>query len=505
MYTVAIARGFGHDTIDSMHKYFTPAIIAAFLLTPLFASAQTAEELNAQAQALLQQIAQLQQQMNALQGGGGTTGATPINPTPPSSPTSPAVVRAGTEGVDSSTCPQIGRVLKMGISGDDVRRLQQYLARDPALYPEATVSGYYGGLTQAAVQRWQTKYNIVGSGTPASTGYGVVGPRTAAAIALLCTTGAGPSAPTGGTGQVGGFMQISPISGEAPLTVSAQVNVNTTKSCTGAIYTLNWGDGSQSLSIPVPANNCQQLTQTYTHIYPYGGTWPITLAAGAHKTNATVTVYGASAPTSPNGGTIPNTNTNSGLPPETFLATPVSGSAPLSVTFSGVVTSNDQGWCQGGCTDALIFGDGAGTSISLPANPNSKQNYNVTHSYSAPGTYTATLYQGQVAAGRPPVGTATIQVTTQPSYGPFNLTPGVGGDPQKITVSFAVNSSCAGYDVDWGDGSVHQTQTDGGATCGAVATTKSFTHQYGATGSFTITLKRGPSLGSTDTASVVIQ
>ena len=373
---------------------------------------------------------------------------------------------------------------------------------DPALYPEATLSGYYGALTQAAVQRWQLKYNIVGSGTPASTGYGVVGPRTAAAIALLCSTGAGVSST--GTGQVGGFMQISPISGNAPLAVTAQVNVNTTKSCVGAIYSLNWGDGSQSVSIPVSANTCQQITQTYTHTYQYGGTWQITLAAGAHKTNATVTIYGPSAPSS-TGGPAPTNTNNTGLPAETFIATPVSGATPLSVTFSGVVTSNDQGWCQGGCTDALLFGDGAATTISLPANPNSQQNYSVSHTYAAAGTYTATLYQGQVAAGRTPVGTVTINATAPASYGPFSVTPGVGGDPQKTSVSFAVNSSCAGYDLNWGDSSANQTQADGGTSCGAVTTTKSFTHQYGAAGSYTITLKRGPSLGSTDTASVVIQ
>ena len=97
------------------------------------------------------------------------------------------------------------------------------------------------------------------------------------------------------------------------------------------------------------------------------------------------------------------------------------------------------------------------------------------------------------------------QPAVQTSYGPFSVTPGVGGDPQTVSVSFALNSSCAGYNLDWGDSSTHQTQTDGGTSCGAVTTTKSFTHQYGGAGSYTITLKRGPSLGSTDTASVVIQ
>ena len=78
--------------------------------------------------------------------------------------------------------------------GSEVMALQTYLAKDPLLYPEAVISGYYGALTEAAVKRFQQKNGIVSSGTPTTTGYGTVGPKTRAALnALLSSTYIGPS------------------------------------------------------------------------------------------------------------------------------------------------------------------------------------------------------------------------------------------------------------------------------------------------------------------------
>jgi hypothetical protein len=65
-----------------------------------------------------------------------------------------------------------------GMQSDDVRRLQQMLAQDPSLYPQGIVSGYFGFLTEAAVQNFQCKYGIVCTGNSDSTGYGLVGPQT---------------------------------------------------------------------------------------------------------------------------------------------------------------------------------------------------------------------------------------------------------------------------------------------------------------------------------------
>ena len=87
----------------------------------------------------------------------------------------------GSIGV-ASALSTITSSLDFGASGSNVMSLQQFLAADSSVYPEAIVSGYYGPLTRAAVQRYQCKQGIVCSGSAASTGYGRVGPRTLAAI-----------------------------------------------------------------------------------------------------------------------------------------------------------------------------------------------------------------------------------------------------------------------------------------------------------------------------------
>lgn len=73
----------------------------------------------------------------------------------------------------------------IGSSGSNVTALQTYLAANPELYPSGLITGYFGALTQAAVQRFQTAQGIVSSGTPATTGYGRVGPMTLARLNQL--------------------------------------------------------------------------------------------------------------------------------------------------------------------------------------------------------------------------------------------------------------------------------------------------------------------------------
>lgn len=77
---------------------------------------------------------------------------------------------------------QLTRTLGLGDSGSQVTQLQQYLATDSSIYPEQLVTGYYGSLTASAVGRYQCAQNIVCSGTPSTTGYGHVGPRTLASL-----------------------------------------------------------------------------------------------------------------------------------------------------------------------------------------------------------------------------------------------------------------------------------------------------------------------------------
>lgn len=82
----------------------------------------------------------------------------------------------------------ISTSLDFGSRGQEVTDLQNYLAGFPALYPSGLVTGYFGSLTQAAVQRFQTEQGIVSSGSPATTGYGRVGPQTMARLNTLMGT-----------------------------------------------------------------------------------------------------------------------------------------------------------------------------------------------------------------------------------------------------------------------------------------------------------------------------
>lgn len=89
----------------------------------------------------------------------------------------------------SGACPQLVRPLAVGMSGSDVLSLQQFLAQDRSVYPDPQITGYFGLLTEQAVQRWQMKYRVVSGGDAASTGFGRVGPATRNAMLRVCTPG----------------------------------------------------------------------------------------------------------------------------------------------------------------------------------------------------------------------------------------------------------------------------------------------------------------------------
>ncbi len=241
-------------------KFISIAIVTVLCAFPIAASADQLSDLQTEVQALSQWLAQLQQKAGSGQG--------------VSAPT--------------SSCGAIVSPLGPGSSGLAVSQLQQFLANDPSVYPQGLVTGYYGSLTVAAVQAFQVKNGISSSGTPSTTGYGRVGPHTLTAIQSQC--GGAPGNGGVPTGPVGGFIQVSPVLGSAPLQVNVQATVNTTDNCGASTYTIDFGDGGQQQQINVPAGSCNTAQQTYTHTYSGMGTYTITLSAGIHSSTATVTV-----------------------------------------------------------------------------------------------------------------------------------------------------------------------------------------------------------------------
>ncbi|MBI2055031.1 MAG: peptidoglycan-binding protein [Candidatus Sungbacteria bacterium] len=161
----------------------TLSITGAFAVLPQLAKAVTIDE-------LLAQIASLQAQIASLQGG-ATTGGT-------------------------GTGLNLTSDLSPGSRGQGVTDLQNALKTDAAVYPEGLVTGFYGSLTQKAVERFQAKYGIASSGTPATTGYGRVGPKTRAKLNSVY----GGAATTGGT-TTGGTTPTVTVPAGSGLSVSA--------------------------------------------------------------------------------------------------------------------------------------------------------------------------------------------------------------------------------------------------------------------------------------------
>ena len=146
------------------------------------------------------------------------------------------------------------------------------------------------------MQRWQAKYGIVSSGDPSSTGFGVVGPRSRAALAA-CQRGAAQSyqsqspsiiqrsaTPSAITPQ----LQANLSSGAAPLTVVFSPSGLTS----GAYYTIDFGDSVMSPVfggyelINYPTNT----TASLAHIYSGAGNYTAKLeiadpSAGACASN----------------------------------------------------------------------------------------------------------------------------------------------------------------------------------------------------------------------------
>jgi len=114
------------------------------------------------------------------------------------------VISAKTQGTATTPTPTptptltstaFTKDLYLGIKNSQVQALQELLAKDKTIYPEGVITGFYGILTQIAVQRFQCQYNIVCSGSPFTNGYGMVGPGTRAKLNELYAGTLQPTTP----------------------------------------------------------------------------------------------------------------------------------------------------------------------------------------------------------------------------------------------------------------------------------------------------------------------
>jgi len=86
-----------------------------------------------------------------------------------------------------STGAKFTATLKLGMTSNEVKLLQQCLATDKTIYPKGKASGYFGALTKAAVVRFQEKYaKEILTPVGLTKGTGTVGASTRAKLNAIC-------------------------------------------------------------------------------------------------------------------------------------------------------------------------------------------------------------------------------------------------------------------------------------------------------------------------------
>lgn len=270
-------------------------------------------------------------------------------------------------------------------------------------------------------------------------------------------------------------------SGTAPLSVTF-----TLSSSTGQItsYTLAFGDTS------APATGTD-ITVAVVHTYTAPGTYTATLTVQDNRgrtSTATVTITVTTPPT---------TSVSLG-------AFPASGSAPLYVDFWATVTA-----APGKRIVHLRveYGDGE-PDFTADVDFETYNWWLTNHSYTDPGTYTATLTATDNAA-QATAASVTVTVTSPPpQITAFTATPDTGPAPLSVDLDFTAVAGATGrkivkYTLSFGDTT---SLTEEGLNIVHPATlVRTIPHDYTQTGSYTATLKVWDDLSKTDEESLAIE
>lgn len=516
----------------SYSRVVLAALLCALFAVPVFAHAQTIGELQAQVNALLNRLTQLQTELTTVTPTTPTTPTTsyptPIPPTTPTTPATPTVTTGSVLAGGLSLNRDIGR----DDSGDDVSRLQAFLARDVAIYPEGRVTGFYGGLTEAAVKRFQIACGIISTGDYNTTGLGRVGPRTRTTLLNGCG-----SAPT--VGSIGGTINVSPTRGAPPLSVNVIATVNTYKSCDYGSYSVDFGDGSAPFALIVPGGRCAELQQTIPHVYATPGEYTISLSAGGHKATSKVTVSGtASTGTTgtvtggtgtfttgfsacvSSGGVVTTTTPRTcsiggvtytevaGTLSDYVGALPTTGTVPFDVTFTTRINANASCAAREYTID---FGDGQRAALLAQVNSCAPVSATITHRYTTAGTYTVRLYDVPLASIANATSVANVSVSAYASTSAtdpqLTLTAAYEGIARQVRAVFTLANTCTPYTLGWGDGSTLASRSAGTSGCSNSTDQVALTHTYPSSSSsstYIITLTYGNAPATVRTATLTI-
>lgn len=312
------------------------------------------------------------------------------------------------------------------------------LDRDP------DIQGSYSGVDSWDVT--STMQSAVSLKRPVTLGYARYFPATGTAmfykmfLALLVTKG--PLAPAAD-------FTASATAGPAPL------NVTFTDTSKGGIPAYWYWDFDNNGVID---NTTQNPVYTFTTPGTYSVRLVTSNAGGADETLKTgfITVAPPAAP------------------PITRLdATPLSGTAPLSVQFTDASLNTPTEW-------NWSFGDGNFSTLQSPS-----------HTYAFAGSFTVALNATNIAGSNTTVksGYVTVNTASGSPVAEFSGTPLSGTAPLTVLFTDASTNSPTSRVWDFGDGN---------STWNTTATT--FAHTYVTAGSYTVKLTAGNAQGSDDEA-----
>lgn len=446
-----------------MKKIVLSVVLAGVLISiPAVTRALSNDEALQRIAQLLAQVQLLQAQLNVIEGG------EPLGPVPGFYANTLGTVNANI--ADAERCLSLSTDLSRGDENTEVEKLQKFLAKDPRVYPEGIVSGYYGRLTELAVQRYQCAQGIVCTGTAQSTGYGVAGPKTRATLKRSCTGADANEA-------VERDLVVTPTVGPFPLEVTATFSLRGS-SCSS--FVLDWGDGTKPLSFN--AGNTATCSRDIahkraTHTYNVPGVHQVTLRAGRGPLSQTRVVNRAVV-------SVGDTQ------PTGFSLAPTTGSFPLttSITFpvqGATCTSYEADW-----------GDGTidrHEQLSPACSPDSGTE-SLTHTYLSPGIYDVTFKSG-------PRPLAELQINERWSVvvkddviaeAGVSVKPRAGNAPLIVEVSLVgLGESCTSYELDWGDFTQPQRFEALSDSCDGTPFERNFTHTYINPGTYSIKTKVG--------------
>jgi PKD repeat protein len=307
--------------------------------------------------------------------------------------------------------------------------------------PDGTIASYawtFGDGGTSNVQSPAHTYQTAGNFNATLTVTDNNGATGSSSVAISAST-AGNQPPTASAA-------ATPTSGKAPLVV-AFTGSGTDSDGTIASYAWTFGDGGTS--------NLQNPSHTY-------------LSPGNYTATVTVTDNGGATGSS----TVGISAVSNQPPTASASATPLSGTAPLLVTFTGSGTDADGTIAS----YAWAFGDGGTSTLQNP-----------THTFASAGSYTATL---TVTDNNGATASSSVAITVTV---PTNLPPVANAGPDQINldpgVTVLLNGS-ASSDPDGSITSYQWTQTAGTTVTltGANTATPSFVAPVNTTATYTFTL-----------------